>query len=63
MTYTLTHSSVVNPDVVLCPFDLQGRCDDRECAYQHLCERTVNQTAAIDDFTQKATQNSHKTDA
>lgn len=34
-----THSSVVNPDVVLCPFEMQGRCDDQECAYQHLSAR------------------------
>lgn len=32
--------STFNPDAVLCPFELQGSCDDPECAYQHLGKTT-----------------------
>lgn len=25
-----------NPDAILCPFQLMGQCEDKECSYKHL---------------------------
>ncbi|XP_048578387.1 zinc finger C3H1 domain-containing protein isoform X2 [Nematostella vectensis] len=45
-----SYSNKISPKVLFCKYDIQGVCNDVDCAYQHLTDYMLTETETLEDL-------------